>query len=156
MFATTQAAAIASDLERPHQIDLSVVIPCLNEARTIATCVRKAARCLQELDISSEIIVADNGSSDGSAALAESYGAKVISVWQRGYGSALQGGIAAAKGRYVIVGDADDSYDFAQLEPFVARLWAGHDLVVGNRFQGGILPGAALPLFSRLKQNRPE
>jgi glycosyltransferase involved in cell wall biosynthesis len=122
--------------------ELSVVMPCLNEARTIGICIRKAQGSFERLGIDGEVIVADNGSTDGSREIAEELGARVVPVEQRGYGAALTGGIAAARGRWVIMGDADDSYDFAELEPFVARLREGYDLVGGNRFKGGIRPGA--------------
>ena len=122
--------------------ELSVVMPCLNEARTIGICIRKAQSSFERLAIYGEVIVADNGSTDGSREIAEELGARVVPVEQRGYGAALTGGIAAARGRWVIMGDADDSYDFAELEPFVARLREGYDLVGGNRFKGGIRPGA--------------
>ncbi len=122
--------------------ELSVVMPCLDEARTLATCIRKAQASFERLGISGEVVVADNGSTDGSQAIAEELGARVVPVAQRGYGAALMGGIAAARGRWVIMGDADDSYDFSDLEPFVARLREGYDFVAGNRFKGGIQPGA--------------
>jgi glycosyltransferase involved in cell wall biosynthesis len=122
--------------------EVSIVMPCLNEAETLAACIEKARGFLDEARIDGEIIVADNGSTDGSQVLAEKLGARVIHVNARGYGNALMGGIAAARGRYVIMGDADDSYDFSHLMPFVERLRAGHELVMGNRFQGGIEPGA--------------
>jgi hypothetical protein len=122
--------------------EVSIVMPCLNEAETLGVCIDKARRCLHEANVVGEIIVADNGSTDGSQALAERLGARVVHVSARGYGNALMGGIAAARGRYVIMGDADDSYDFSRLMPFVERLRAGNDLVMGNRFKGGIAPGA--------------
>jgi glycosyltransferase involved in cell wall biosynthesis len=122
--------------------ELSVVMPCLNEARTIGTCIRKAQASFERLGIEGEVVIADNGSTDGSQEIAEELGARVVPVEQRGYGSALTGGIAAARGRWVIMGDADDSYDFSALEPFVQRLREGYDLVAGNRFRGGISPGA--------------
>jgi glycosyltransferase involved in cell wall biosynthesis len=122
--------------------ELSIVMPCLNEAETLAACIGKARRFLDEAAVSGEIVVADNGSADGSPALAARLGARVVHVSARGYGSALMGGIAEARGRYVIVGDADDSYDFSDLMPFVERLRDGADLVMGNRFRGGIRPGA--------------
>jgi glycosyltransferase involved in cell wall biosynthesis len=127
------------DLAAP---ELTVVIPCLNEARTLGICIRKAQASFERLGIAGEVVVADNGSTDGSREIAQDLGARVVPVEQRGYGSALTGGIAAARGRWVIMGDADDSYDFADLEPFVQRLREGYDLVAGNRFQGGIQPGA--------------
>jgi glycosyltransferase involved in cell wall biosynthesis len=131
-------------------VELSVVMPCLNEARTVGTCVQKAQESLRRLGITGEVVVADNGSTDGSQAIAEGLGARVVSVPERGYGSALRAGIGAARGRWVIMGDADDSYDFADLEPFVARLREGCDLVNGNRFKGGIRPGAMPWLHRRL------
>jgi len=130
--------------------ELTVVIPCLNEARTIATCIRKAQASFERLDIAGEVVVADNGSTDGSQEIAQDLGARVVPVAQRGYGSALTGGIAAARGRWVIMGDADDSYDFAELGPFVERLREGYDLVAGNRFKGGIQPGAMPWLHQKL------
>src|SRR5258708_5027043 len=133
-------------------MELSVVMPCLNEAETVGTCVQKARSFLTLHDVNGEVIVADNGSIDGSQLLAEAAGARVVEVEQRGYGSALMGGILAAKGRYVIMADADDSYDFAALMPFLERLRAGADLVMGNRFRGGIAPGA-MPLLHRYLGN---
>lgn len=131
-------------------LELSVVMPCLNEAETLAVCIEKARRSLEELKIAGEIIIADNGSTDGSQALATSLGARVVPVEAKGYGNALMGGIAAARGKYVIMGDADDSYDFANLGPFVEKLRAGYELVMGNRFAGGIKPGAMPPLHKYL------
>ena len=122
--------------------ELSVVMPCLNEARTIGICIRKAQASFERLGIAGEVVVADNGSTDGSTEIAEELGARVVPVERRGYGAALTGGIAAARGRWVIMGDADDSYDFADLEAFVRRLEEGYDLVAGNRFKGGIREGA--------------
>lgn len=139
MIATLEAPSPSAD---EATIEVSVVMPCLNEARTVGTCVAKARRTLEQLGVEGEVIVADNGSTDGSQQIAEDHGARVIPVKQKGYGSALQGGIAAARGRYVIMGDADDSYDFTQLEPFIQRLRQGDELVMGNRFKGGIKPGA--------------
>jgi glycosyltransferase involved in cell wall biosynthesis len=127
-------------------IELSIVMPCLNEARTLGTCIAKAQSSLEELQISGEIVVADNGSTDGSQELAERMGARVVAVPVRGYGAALQAGIAEARGRYVIMGDADDSYDFSALGPFVDAMRDGYDLVLGNRFRGGIEEGAMPPL----------
>jgi glycosyltransferase involved in cell wall biosynthesis len=130
--------------------ELSIVMPCLNEAETLATCIRKAKGFLERHGIDGEVIVADNGSTDGSRAIAGTLSARVVPVSERGYGAALQGGIAAARGRYVIMGDADDSYDFAELMPFVEKLREGYDLVMGNRFRGGIRPGAMPPLHRYL------
>ncbi|MFI5257881.1 MAG: glycosyltransferase family 2 protein [Gemmatimonadales bacterium] len=112
-------------------------MPCLNEVETLASCIGKAQRALVEGNIAGEIIVADNGSSDGSPQLAESLGARVVRVAERGYGAALMGGIEAARGRYILMGDADDSYDFGELPKFVARLREGYDLVQGCRLPGG-------------------
>jgi hypothetical protein len=125
-------------------------MPCLNEAETLGTCIEKARRALRQLNIAGEIIVADNGSTDGSQTIGTRMGARVVHVEVRGYGSALMGGIAAARGRYIIMGDADDSYDFTDLEPFVEKLRAGYDLVMGNRFKGGIRPGSMPPLHRYL------
>jgi glycosyltransferase involved in cell wall biosynthesis len=130
--------------------ELSVVMPCLNEAATIEICIRKALGSFERLGIQGEVVVADNGSTDGSQAIAEELGARVVPVTARGYGAALTGGIAAARGRWVIMGDADDSYDFADLEPFVTRLREGYELVNGNRFKGGIREGAMPWLHRRL------
>jgi len=127
-------------------------MPCLDEAATVARCVRKARGFLERAGIDGEVLVADNGSADGSQALAEAAGARVIAVPGRGYGAALKGGIDAARGRYVIMGDADDSYDFGRLDAFVARLREGYPLVMGNRFKGGILPGA-MPVLHRYLGN---
>jgi glycosyltransferase involved in cell wall biosynthesis len=136
----------------PVPIELSILMPCLNEAETIATCVSKASRFLRDHGVAGEVLVADNGSTDGSQELAGSAGARVVAVPTRGYGAALLGGIEAARGRYVIMGDADDSYDFLNLEPFLLRLRAGDDLVMGNRFAGGIKPGA-MPFLHRYLGN---
>jgi glycosyltransferase involved in cell wall biosynthesis len=130
--------------------EFSVVIPCLNEAATISICVEKALVSMQRLGRSGEVVVADNGSTDGSQALALAAGARIVHVRERGYGSALAAGIAAAAGEFVIMGDADDSYDFSRLEGFVEGLRGGHDLVLGNRFSGGIQPGAMPFLHRRL------
>lgn len=127
-------------------ITLSILMPCLNEARTLCTCILKAQSYLARQNFLGEIIVADNGSTDGSIEIAESLGARVVAVPQRGYGNALQMGIKAAHGEFVIIGDSDDSYDFGSLEAFVEKLQAGYDLVLGNRFEGGIKDGAMPPL----------
>jgi len=125
-------------------------MPCLNEAATVGRCVEKARGFLERAGIDGEVLVADNGSSDESRRLATQAGARVIAAAERGYGAALSAGIAAARGRYVIMGDADDSYDFSRLEPFVEKLRAGFPLVMGNRFQGGIRPNAMPPLHRYL------
>ena len=134
-------------------MELTVVMPCLNEAETVATCVRKAMGFLAESGISGEVIVADNGSTDGSQQLAEAAGARVVPIGEKGYGNALMGGIEAAQGKYIVMGDSDDSYDFTNLMPFVDELRKGADLVMGNRFAGGIAPGA-IPPANRLPMTR--
>jgi glycosyltransferase involved in cell wall biosynthesis len=131
-----------TDYPSREDTEISVVMPCLNEAATIRTCVEKARRCLDRLQIRGEVVVADNGSTDNSSAIAHEAGARVIPVSERGYGSALYDGCAASRGRYIIIGDADDSYDFSRLDDFVAKLRGGADLVMGNRFAGGIAEGA--------------
>jgi len=133
-------------------VDVSVVMPCLNESLTLGTCIKKAQATIDRLGVRGEIIVADNGSSDGSQSLAESLGARVVPIKTRGYGSALRGGIAAARGKYVIMGDSDDSYDFTQLEDFLSKLDEGYQLVMGNRFMGEIKPGA-MPFLHRFVGN---
>jgi glycosyltransferase involved in cell wall biosynthesis len=131
---------------------LSVVLPCLNESETLATCVAKAQRSMRDLGIDGEVIVADNGSTDGSQEIARRLGAHVIEVPAKGYGSALMGGIAAARSEFVVMADADDSYDLSELGPFVEALRGGADLVMGNRFLGGIKPGA-MPKLNRYLGN---
>ncbi len=131
-------------------VEVSVVMPCLNEAETLATCIRKAQQSLRELNVSGEIVIADNGSTDGSQQIARDLGARVVDIPLKGYGNALMGGIGAAAGLYVIMGDADDSYEFSSLGPFIEKLRAGYELVMGNRFQGGIKPGAMPPLHRYL------
>ncbi len=126
----------------PSKIELSIVLPCLNEERTVGSCVAQALSFLQNSGVNGEVIVADNGSTDGSREIAEKSGAIVVDVQEKGYGSAVRGGIAAACGAYIIMGDADESYDLANLMPFVEKLRAGYDLVMGNRFKGGIAKGA--------------
>jgi glycosyltransferase involved in cell wall biosynthesis len=133
-------------------LELSIVMPCLNEAETVGRCVAKARDFLQRQGVSGEVIVADNGSADGSPALAKAAGARVVNATPRGYGAALRAGIAVSCGRYVVMGDSDDSYDFTALAPFLERLRTGDDLVVGNRFRGGIEPGA-MPALHRFLGN---
>lgn len=123
-------------------IELSVVMPCLNEAETVETCVRKALEFFARAGVAGEVIVGDNGSTDGSPRLAIAAGALAVEVPERGYGSAIMGAVEAARGTYVIMGDADDSYDFSSLDAMLAALRDGNDLVMGNRFKGGIMPGA--------------
>jgi glycosyltransferase involved in cell wall biosynthesis len=131
-------------------IELSIVMPCLNEAETLAVCIDKAQGYLERSGVVGEVIIADNGSTDGSQDIARAHGARVVDVPAKGYGSALMGGIEAARGAYVIMGDADDSYDFSKLDQFVERLRAGDELVMGNRFMGGIAEGAMPPLHKYL------
>lgn len=144
---TNVASRIAEDREG---VELSVVMPCLNEAATVGICVKKVIDALELHGIRGEVIIADNGSTDGSQQIARDFGARVVPVERRGYGSALQSGIAAARGEFVLMGDADDTYNFAQLNEFVAKLREGYDLVMGNRFRGKILPGAMPPLHRYL------
>jgi glycosyltransferase involved in cell wall biosynthesis len=138
--------------DRDQALELSIVMPCLDEAETLEVCIRKAQESLRKNEIEGEVIIADNGSRDGSQAIAERLGARVVAVPIRGYGAALQGGIQAARGRFVIMGDADDSYDFSNLVPFVEKLREGYELVMGNRFRGGIAPGA-MPALHRYLGN---
>lgn len=146
-----------------QEAEVSVVIPCLNEADTLAVCIRKAIAAMEQNGIPGEVIVADNGSTDSSIEIARREGARVVSVTTRGYGAALMGGIDAANGRFIVMGDADDSYDFAEIPRFVERLRQGFDLVQGCRLESGggrVLPGAmpflhrwlGNPLFSALAQ----
>ncbi len=131
-------------------IELTILMPCLNEAETLAVCIEKAQAFLARSGISGEVLVSDNGSTDGSQEIAKQLGARVVAAPRRGYGAALINGIEHAHGRYIIMGDADDSYDFLNLDEFVERLRAGADLVMGNRFKGGIAPGAMPPLHKDL------
>ena len=131
-------------------VELTILMPCLNEAETLATCIQKAMGELARSGVSGEVLIADNGSTDGSQAIARGLGARVIDVPEKGYGAALIAGIAGARGRYVIMGDSDDSYDFSALDPFITKLRHGYDLVMGNRFKGGIAPGAMPPLHRYL------
>jgi glycosyltransferase involved in cell wall biosynthesis len=133
-------------------IELSIVMPCLDEARTLPACLKKANAYLAESGIAGEIIVSDNGSTDGSPEIARAHGARVVFAPQRGYGAALRAGIEASRGRYIIMGDSDDSYDFSSLDPFVERLREGWDLVMGNRYAGGIRD-KAMPFLHRYLGN---
>jgi glycosyltransferase involved in cell wall biosynthesis len=144
------ADAVAN--EQIPTLELSIIMPCLNEAETLATCIGKARDYLEQHKIAGEVLIADNGSSDGSQEIATNSGARVVPIPERGYGSALRGGIAAAKGQYIIMGDADDSYDFTNLSPFLEKLRQGYDLVMGNRVQGGIQPGA-MPVLHKYLGN---
>ncbi|MFT5102730.1 MAG: glycosyltransferase involved in cell wall biosynthesis [Candidatus Latescibacterota bacterium] len=132
--------------------ELSVVMPCLNEAETIAVCIKKAQGFFEREGIQGEVVIGDNGSTDGSQKIAEDLGARVITVPEKGYGNALFGGISAAKGTYVMIGDADDSYDFSNMMPYMEKLREGYDLVMGNRFKGGIKKGA-MPFLHRYLGN---
>ncbi|WP_240006779.1 glycosyltransferase family 2 protein [Pseudaquidulcibacter saccharophilus] len=132
------------------EIELSIVMPCLNEAETLEICIQKCQKFIKENNLSAEIIIADNGSTDGSQEIATRNGARVVPVAVRGYGAALIGGIQSAKGKFVAMGDADDSYDFASLMPFIEKLRGGVELCMGNRFLGGIEPGAMPPLHKYL------
>ena len=132
--------------------EMTILMPCLNEAETIGACIQKAQQFLHKENVNGEVLIADNGSTDGSQDIARSLGARVISVPARGYGAALKSGIAAAEGQYIIMGDADDSYDFLNLMPFLTKLREGYDLVMGNRFQGGIIDGA-MPILNRYLGN---
>lgn len=133
-----------------NEFELTVLMPCLDEAETLGICIQKAQECTQKIGIQTELLIADNGSTDGSQEIARRLGARVIDVAEKGYGNALIAGIAAAKGRYIIMADADDSYDFLGLRPFIDKLREGFDLVMGNRFLGGIADGAMPPLHKYL------
>lgn len=143
-------AATPNELLNEAPLELTVVMPCLNEAETLATCVDKAQAALRDNGIAGEVVVADNGSTDGSQQIAAEHGARVVPVPVRGYGAALNAGITAARGRYVLMADADDSYEFAHIPRFLAELRKGADLVMGNRFRGGIGPKAMPPLHRYL------
>jgi hypothetical protein len=131
-------------------VELTILMPCLNEAETLGICIEKAAAFLSRANVAGEILIADNGSTDGSREIAWAKGARVVPIASRGYGAALIGGIEAARGRYVIMGDSDDSYDFSRLDDFLTRLRAGAELVMGNRFAGGIAKRAMPPLHRYL------
>jgi glycosyltransferase involved in cell wall biosynthesis len=131
-------------------MELTILMPCLNEERTIAACIQKALAFASRAGVEAEVLVSDNGSTDRSVSIAQSLGARVVHVKEKGYGSALIAGIKSAQGRFVVMGDADDSYDFSRLDGFLERLRAGDELVMGNRFRGGIEPGAMPPLHRYL------
>jgi len=154
MFAVSSLAFLAGNEQScaSKSGTLTILIPCLNEAETIGVCVRKAAAFLSDNKVAGEVLVADNGSTDGSQVIAAGAGARVIHAETRGYGAALAAGIAAAQSDYIIMGDADDSYDFSNIEPFLKELRAGADLVMGNRFRGGIEEGA-MPWLHRYLGN---
>lgn len=162
--AVTARARVGIAVVPPQSVEISIVMPCLNEADTLAVCIRKALAAIEEHGISAEIIVADNGSTDGSQAIAESLGARVVPVSMKGYGSALMGGIEAARGRYILMGDADDSYDFGEVPKFLEKLREGYDMVQGCRLPAGggtVMPGAmpglhrwwGNPMFSALARH---
>jgi glycosyltransferase involved in cell wall biosynthesis len=134
--------------QRFNHMELTILMPCLNEAETVGACIDKALGFLRRAGVDGEVLVADNGSTDGSRQIAQDKGARVLQVPERGYGAALRGGIAAARGRFIIMGDADDSYDFAELDAFLAELRRGADLVMGNRFKGEVKAGA-MPALHR-------
>lgn len=146
-----ERAGDAADIEA-SALELTILMPCLNEAETVGTCVQKARRFLERAGVAGEVLVADNGSTDGSPGLARAMGARVVHVPDKGYGSALMGGMKSALGRFVIMADADDSYDFALLDGFLDALRAGNTLVIGHRFRGGIRPGA-MPWLHRYLGN---
>jgi glycosyltransferase involved in cell wall biosynthesis len=138
------------NLQNP-EIEYSIVMPCLNEAETVEICIKKAQQSIQRHKLNAEIIVADNGSTDGSQDIAERNGARIVHVLEKGYGAALNGGIEAARGKYIIMGDADDSYDFGDLSTFIEKLRDGYDLVMGCRLPlgGGRITNGAMPLTHR-------
>ena len=154
MVAVVSMPARVETAERvqPRWLELTILMPCLNEAETVATCVQKARHFLQRAGVTGEILVADNGSTDGSPELARQAGARVVQIAAKGYGSALLGGIEEARGQFVIMADADDSYDFSRIDGFLQLLRAGHQLVIGHRFRGGIRPGA-MPWLHRFVGN---
>jgi len=150
ILSTEVRPAAGNPVSPPGDCELTILMPCLNEAETLAVCITKARSFLSRSGIAGEVLIADNGSTDGSQQIAMEHGARVVPIPAKGYGSALLGGIRAARGRYVIMGDSDDSYDFSRLDGFVEQLRAGYQLVMGNRFQGGIKPGAMPPLHRYL------
>ena len=151
MTTTTAPFAAFASHTPAGEVELSIVMPCLNEADTIAICIEKAQRAIAEHDINAEIVIADNGSTDGSQQIARTHGARVVPVDQRGYGAALMGGINAARGRYVMMGDADDSYDWGEIPNFLAKLREGFALVQGCRLEtgGGTVKPGAMPFLHR-------
>jgi hypothetical protein len=146
MSTTAGSTLVPDDNMTQDSPELSVVLPCLNESATVGACIEQIQETFRKHKIAGEIIVADNDSEDDSRKIAQNLGARVVLIRDRGYGSALMGGIAAARGKYIVMGDADRSYDFTQIPVFLEKLRAGYELVVGNRFQGGIQPGAMSPL----------
>jgi hypothetical protein len=150
MHEANEARGPETSMESSEAIELTVVLPCLNERNTVGICVRKALAGLAEAGIRGEVVVADNGSTDGSIELATAEGARVVAIAHRGYGNALKGGIEAARGKFVLMADADDSYNFSHIGRFAEGLRAGSDLVMGNRFRGGIAKHAMPPLHRYL------
>jgi glycosyltransferase involved in cell wall biosynthesis len=138
----SEAIPLDSTGDTSEILEVSVVIPCLNEANSLGLCIRKALDAFAKNNIRGEVVVADNGSTDGSIEIAEAAGARVVNVRKGGYGAALQGGIARSKGKFIVMGDADDSYDFSTVPDFVKKWHEGYDVVMGNRFLGEIKPGA--------------
>jgi glycosyltransferase involved in cell wall biosynthesis len=149
---TAPAGSARASSPETEPVEVSIVMPCLNEAESIAECVRQAQAGLATANVGGEILIADNGSTDGSQEIARGLGARVVDVPRKGYGAALMGGFEAARGRFIIMGDADASYDFSAVEPFIERLRGGDQLVMGNRFKGGIKPGA-MPFLNRYLGN---
>jgi glycosyltransferase involved in cell wall biosynthesis len=149
---TTSKTPVNRRVDTRSTLEVSIIMPCLNEAETLETCIKKAQWFITENELAGEVIIADNGSTDGSQEIARRLNARVVDVPAKGYGSALKGGIAAARGEYIIMGDADDSYDFSNLNPFIKKLRNGYDLVMGNRFKGGIASGA-MPFLHRYLGN---
>jgi glycosyltransferase involved in cell wall biosynthesis len=143
-------AGSSVNVSQVEKVDVSVVIPCLNEARSLGACVDKALSALQQAGIAGEVVVADNGSTDGSIEIADQHGARVVHATARGYGNALRKGIEEAEGQFIVMADADDSYDFSQVPLFVAEWRAGSELVMGNRFRGEVKPGAMPGLHKHL------
>jgi glycosyltransferase involved in cell wall biosynthesis len=146
---TYESPKSVAQMTEANAPEVSIVIPCLNEENSIGIVVEKAKRAIEMMGVSGEVIVADNGSTDRSVEIALSKGARVVHVAQKGYGNALRGGIEAARGRIIVIGDADDSYDFLEAPKLVAKIKEGYDLVVGSRFKGRILPGA-MPWTSKI------
>lgn len=148
-----RTVALGPDVQAPEPvIELTVLMPCLNESRTLAACIDKARWFMDQAGVTGEVLIADNGSTDDSVEIALAHGAQVLHVRQRGYGAALQAGIRSARGRFVVMGDSDDSYDFQHLQGFIDALRQGQQLVMGNRFAGGIKPGA-MPALHRYLGN---
>lgn len=147
MWAHERSTSLPDSIPSPH---VTAVMPCLNEERTVGACIKKAQKAFARLGVIGEVVIADNGSTDNSVAIAQSLGARVIHQPVKGYGAALQAGIDAARGDIIIMGDCDDSYDWSAIGPFIKKIEGGYDFVVGNRFKGGIEPGAMPPLHRYL------